>query len=160
MSAPMRQGSALSTPRQAATWVNLNFSSFGIFIQVLAFYPSFGILSKFWHFTQILRLWHFRKFGTFIFIWHFPLALLFSFGILLWHFLIFLNIFSAALSSAQNLHLPTKQSGDFFPYAFPGNHSYWTGYFVSKPGLKGLIRASSALLQLGRSFEVGLWHFG
>ena len=60
----------------------------------------------------------------------------------------------AALSSAQNLHLPTKQSGDFFPYAFPGNHSYWTGYFVSKPALKGLIRESSALLQLGRSFEV------
>ncbi|KAL3118861.1 hypothetical protein niasHT_008208 [Heterodera trifolii] len=54
-----------------------------------------------------------------------------------------------ALNEAQP-KLPTK-SDDFFPYA-SADHSYWTGYFTSKPGIKGLIRASSAFLQLSRKF--------
>ncbi|KAH7727968.1 AMAN-1 protein [Aphelenchoides avenae] len=48
-------------------------------------------------------------------------------------------------------HLPQK-TDDFFPYA-SGNHSYWTGYFTSKPALKGFIRKSSALLQLSRQLS-------
>lgn len=36
---------------------------------------------------------------------------------------------------------------DFFPYA-SSNVSYWTGYFTSKPAHKGLVRKSSALLQV------------
>lgn len=39
------------------------------------------------------------------------------------------------------------QTNDFFPYA-SSNHTYWTGYFTSKPVLKGLIRKSTALLQV------------
>ena len=34
--------------------------------------------------------------------------------------------------------------GDFFPYA-DGAHQYWTGYFTSRPALKGYVRTSSAL---------------
>nr|CAD2164236.1 unnamed protein product [Meloidogyne enterolobii] len=44
---------------------------------------------------------------------------------------------------------PSKINGDFFPYA-SSNHSYWTGYFTSKPAFKGLVRFSSALLQLSQ----------
>ncbi|VDK47310.1 unnamed protein product [Gongylonema pulchrum] len=40
-----------------------------------------------------------------------------------------------------------QTSGDFFPYA-SGNHSYWTGFYTSRPTFKGFIRQSSALLQL------------
>uniref|UniRef100_A0A914IEA3 Alpha-mannosidase n=1 Tax=Globodera rostochiensis TaxID=31243 RepID=A0A914IEA3_GLORO len=62
-----------------------------------------------------------------------------------------------ALNEAQP-HLPTK-SDDFFPYA-NANHSYWTGYFTSKPGIKGMIRASSSLLQLARQFSAFALHNG
>lgn len=40
-----------------------------------------------------------------------------------------------------------QERSDFFPYA-TSNHSYWTGYFTSKPAHKRLIRKSSALLQV------------
>ena len=33
--------------------------------------------------------------------------------------------------------------GDFFPYA-DGPHQFWTGYFTSRPALKGYVRASSS----------------
>lgn len=42
--------------------------------------------------------------------------------------------------------LPLKLD-DFFPYA-SANHSYWTGFFTSRPTFKGFIRQSSALLQV------------
>ncbi|KAI1724268.1 alpha mannosidase middle domain-containing protein [Ditylenchus destructor] len=48
-------------------------------------------------------------------------------------------------------HLSVKND-DFFPYA-NSNNSYWTGYFTSKPVLKGLIRKSSAFLQLVRQLN-------
>uniref|UniRef100_A0A915D834 Alpha-mannosidase n=1 Tax=Ditylenchus dipsaci TaxID=166011 RepID=A0A915D834_9BILA len=48
-------------------------------------------------------------------------------------------------------HLQAKND-DFFPYA-SSNHSYWTGYFTSKPAIKGMIRKSSAFLQLVRHFD-------
>ena len=34
------------------------------------------------------------------------------------------------------------------------DHSYWTGYFVSRPALKRYVRSSSALLQVSRQLEL------
>lgn len=45
-------------------------------------------------------------------------------------------------SSAE---FPRKED-DYFPYA-TSTHSYWTGYFTSKPNFKGIVRKSSAFLQ-------------
>ncbi|KAG0712704.1 Lysosomal alpha-mannosidase [Chionoecetes opilio] len=45
----------------------------------------------------------------------------------------------------SNLTWPTK-ADDFFPYA-SGNHSYWTGYFTSRPTLKGYVRQTNGILQ-------------
>lgn len=42
---------------------------------------------------------------------------------------------------------PTK-SDDFFSYASPGPHCYWTGYFTSRATFKGFARDLSALLQI------------
>ena len=36
---------------------------------------------------------------------------------------------------------------DFFPYA-TSPWSYWTGYFTSRPALKGYVRYNNALLQV------------
>ncbi|VBB25890.1 unnamed protein product [Acanthocheilonema viteae] len=47
--------------------------------------------------------------------------------------------------------LPRKLD-DFFPYA-SANHSYWTGFFTSRPTFKGFIRQSSALLQLVKQLQ-------
>ncbi|PIC18202.1 hypothetical protein B9Z55_024180 [Caenorhabditis nigoni] len=41
---------------------------------------------------------------------------------------------------------------DFFPYA-SGKHSYWTGYFTSRPAFKGMIRQASSMLQLAKQME-------
>lgn len=37
---------------------------------------------------------------------------------------------------------------DFFPYA-DGAHKFWTGYFTSRPALKGYERLSYKFLQVG-----------
>uniref|UniRef100_A0A8C4Q1D9 Alpha-mannosidase n=2 Tax=Eptatretus burgeri TaxID=7764 RepID=A0A8C4Q1D9_EPTBU len=42
---------------------------------------------------------------------------------------------------------------DFFPYA-DSAHSFWTGYFTSRPALKRYVRRSSALLQVCNQLEV------
>ncbi|XP_071953152.1 lysosomal alpha-mannosidase-like [Antedon mediterranea] len=47
---------------------------------------------------------------------------------------------------------PTK-SDDFFPYA-DQPHSYWTGYFSSRPALKYYERVSNNLLQICKQLEV------
>jgi len=47
---------------------------------------------------------------------------------------------------ASNLKWPTK-SDDFFPYASE-NHTYWTGYFTSRPNLKRFERQGNNLLQV------------
>lgn len=54
---------------------------------------------------------------------------------------------AAKLQQAANneIQLPIKQSDDFFPYDFFTN-GYLTGYYTSRPALKGYIRDSSALL--------------
>ncbi|KAK7070039.1 carbohydrate binding [Halocaridina rubra] len=44
-----------------------------------------------------------------------------------------------------NLTWPTK-TDDFFPYA-SNNHSYWTGYFTSRPALKGYVRQTNNFMQ-------------
>ncbi|VDM24376.1 unnamed protein product [Toxocara canis] len=55
-----------------------------------------------------------------------------------------------ALSEAQP-RLPQKND-DFFPYA-SSNHSFWTGYFTSRPTFKGFIRKSSSFLQLLKQLD-------
>jgi len=39
------------------------------------------------------------------------------------------------VSNLLTKSFPSKINGDFFPYA-SSNHSYWTGYFTSKPAFK------------------------
>uniref|UniRef100_A0A914V5H3 Alpha-mannosidase n=1 Tax=Plectus sambesii TaxID=2011161 RepID=A0A914V5H3_9BILA len=53
---------------------------------------------------------------------------------------------------AANVALATK-TDDFFPYAWPGPHNYWTGYFTSRPALKFFIRQSSGLLQVCKQLD-------
>jgi hypothetical protein len=45
----------------------------------------------------------------------------------------------------ENADWPVK-TDDFFPYS-DNKHSYWTGYFTSRPGLKSFIRKSGSLLR-------------
>lgn len=39
------------------------------------------------------------------------------------------------------------KTDDFFPYGSDA-HSYWTGYFTSRPALKYMVRQASNLLQV------------
>ena len=41
---------------------------------------------------------------------------------------------------------------DFFPYA-SGEHSYWTGYFTSRPTLKYMERQHNNLLQAAKQVK-------
>ena len=43
----------------------------------------------------------------------------------------------------------TTKRDDFFPYA-SDPHAYWTGYFTSRPALKGMIRQANSLLQAAK----------
>jgi alpha-mannosidase len=52
----------------------------------------------------------------------------------------------------SNVSWPLK-TDDLFPYS-DGPHSYWTGYFTSRPNLKRYIRLNSAFLQVARQIEV------
>ncbi|KAK0403102.1 hypothetical protein QR680_016716 [Steinernema hermaphroditum] len=45
-----------------------------------------------------------------------------------------------------------KKSDDLFPYA-SSNHSYWTGYFTSRPTFKRFIRESNAFMQLLKKLD-------
>ncbi|XP_029636473.1 lysosomal alpha-mannosidase [Octopus sinensis] len=51
-----------------------------------------------------------------------------------------------------NISWPVK-TDDFFPYA-DRLHSYWTGYFTSRPAIKQFIRESSNLFQVSRHLDV------
>ncbi|CAD5229226.1 unnamed protein product [Bursaphelenchus okinawaensis] len=64
------------------------------------------------------------------------------------------SIPSCYMRSLKRLYfqVPTKND-DFFPYA-SSEHQYWTGYYTSKPALKGLIRKVSNFLQLTRMLRV------
>ncbi|XP_078036305.1 lysosomal alpha-mannosidase II isoform X1 [Augochlora pura] len=56
-----------------------------------------------------------------------------------------------ALNDA-NLQWPTKED-DFFPYASDA-HSYWTGYFSSRPTIKYFERMGNNLLQINKQLSV------
>uniref|UniRef100_A0A914DQQ5 Glycoside hydrolase family 38 N-terminal domain-containing protein n=1 Tax=Acrobeloides nanus TaxID=290746 RepID=A0A914DQQ5_9BILA len=51
-----------------------------------------------------------------------------------------------AVTEVKNF-TPGVKHDDFFPYATKP-HTYWAGYFTSKPAIKGLLRKTSALLQV------------
>jgi lysosomal alpha-mannosidase len=46
----------------------------------------------------------------------------------------------------------STKTDDFFPYA-TGDHSYWTGYYTSRPSLKRFIRESNAILQVCKKMD-------
>jgi lysosomal alpha-mannosidase len=48
-----------------------------------------------------------------------------------------------AVHKVKDVEWPVK-TDDFFPYA-DNIHAYWTGYFTSRPALKGYIRRSGSL---------------
>ncbi|KAK7360609.1 hypothetical protein VNO77_02616 [Canavalia gladiata] len=52
---------------------------------------------------------------------------------------------------AANEYWPLKVD-DFFPYADHPN-AYWTGYFTSRPALKGYVRVMSSYYQVARQLE-------
>jgi lysosomal alpha-mannosidase len=52
---------------------------------------------------------------------------------------------------AANLTWDVK-TDDFFPYA-NNKHSYWTGFYTSRPALKGYVREMNSFLQTCRHFE-------
>ena len=47
----------------------------------------------------------------------------------------------------------TAKTDDFFPYA-SDPHAYWTGYFVSRPALKYMVRDTNNLLQVCKQMQV------
>ena len=53
---------------------------------------------------------------------------------------------SKYLDAVKNMSLELK-TDDFFPYA-DCPHCYWTGYFTSRPALKGYVRKNNNLLQV------------
>ena len=54
-----------------------------------------------------------------------------------------------ALNKANQTY--TSKADDFFPYASRA-HTFWTGYFTSRPALKGYVRQSNNVLQVSQSF--------
>ena len=46
----------------------------------------------------------------------------------------------------------TEKTDDFFPYA-SGAHSYWTGFFTSRPTLKYMERQHNNLLQVSKQVQ-------
>ena len=53
-----------------------------------------------------------------------------------------------ALNKANQTY--TSKADDFFPYASRA-HTFWTGYFTSRPALKGYVRQSNNVLQVSQS---------
>ncbi|XP_077999782.1 lysosomal alpha-mannosidase-like isoform X1 [Glandiceps talaboti] len=49
----------------------------------------------------------------------------------------------------------TTKSDDFFPYA-SSPHSFWTGYFTSRPAIKAYVRQSNNFLQVCKQHDVFL----
>jgi len=47
----------------------------------------------------------------------------------------------------------TIKHDDLFPYA-SGPNSYWTGYFTSRPSLKGFVRLSNKIFQISKQLQV------
>ena len=55
----------------------------------------------------------------------------------------------------QSNHTWPRKTDDFMPYA-SDRHSYWSGYFTSRPALKGMIRAADGQLQACKQVSVRL----
>ncbi|XP_075234905.1 lysosomal alpha-mannosidase-like [Lycorma delicatula] len=56
---------------------------------------------------------------------------------------------------AENITWPVKDNDDFFPYG-SDDHSYWTGYFTSRPNLKYFVYKGNNLLQVCKQLRVAL----
>lgn len=56
------------------------------------------------------------------------------------------SCYTQAIKNVSGVQWPQKYT-DFFPYA-SDPESYWTGYFTSRPTMKGLVRKSSSLIQV------------
>uniref|UniRef100_A0A1X7VKL5 Alpha-mannosidase n=1 Tax=Amphimedon queenslandica TaxID=400682 RepID=A0A1X7VKL5_AMPQE len=61
------------------------------------------------------------------------------------------SIYTKYVNSDKDFRLSTK-SDDFFPYA-NAPWDYWTGYFTSRPALKGYVRQCNAHLQACKQLE-------
>lgn len=51
----------------------------------------------------------------------------------------------------------TVKTDDFFPYG-SDNHAYWTGYFTSRPSLKGYIKMTNNILQVRFDKNTVIWY--
>jgi alpha-mannosidase len=60
------------------------------------------------------------------------------------------SIYAAAKLEAGKSY--TLKTDDLFPYN-DGDHSFWTGYFTSRPALKAYVRESSALFHSARQLQ-------
>ena len=60
-------------------------------------------------------------------------------------------VHDAALTSGQSW---SSKEDDFLPYA-SDPHAYWTGYFTSRPALKGMIAKANSLLQAAKQVLEG-----
>ena len=49
----------------------------------------------------------------------------------------------------------TTKSDDFFPYA-DNSYNFWTGYFTSRPAVKGYVRQANNFLQVWTSMRHGV----
>jgi len=56
-----------------------------------------------------------------------------------------------AAKAKENVSWPLK-TDDFFPYA-DGPHQFWTGYFISRPNLKGMVRDVSGFYQVAKQIS-------
>ncbi|XP_046687404.1 LOW QUALITY PROTEIN: lysosomal alpha-mannosidase-like [Homalodisca vitripennis] len=56
---------------------------------------------------------------------------------------------------AENVTWPVKDNDDFFPYG-SDEHTYWTGYFTSRPNLKNLVYRANNVLQAVKQLRVVL----
>lgn len=57
------------------------------------------------------------------------------------------SCYVAAVKRATSVDNFQQKTDDFFPYE-SSPHAYWTGYFTSRPTLKGIVRQSSAFMQV------------
>ena len=53
-----------------------------------------------------------------------------------------------SLNKEVNITWPVK-TDDFFPYVYR-EHSFWTGYFTSRPSLKYFVKQASNFLQVNK----------
>ena len=69
-------------------------------------------------------------------------------------FNIFYSTPTRYMEAVHNANLTWEvKTDDFFPYA-TGQHSYWTGFYTSRPALKGYVRELNSFLQTCRHFEL------